>query len=244
MILVQVREPGGRITNAGIARALRWLGEVGPGLGLRVVNLSVGGDPIERGGIDPVAAAIEALVHEGVTVVAAAGNDGQRRLVPPASSPLAITIGGLDDKNSFDPSDIELWHSNYGPAAGGALKPELVAPSIWVVAPLLPGTDKAAQARELFEMRARGDHSAEERIAGMKLVTPHYHHVDGTSVAAPLVAGVVACMLEARPTLTPLKVRALLMAASSRVPGAPVERQGAGALDAGRAVALALTEAE
>ena len=238
LILVQVREPRGRITNQGIARALRWLGEVGPGLGLRVVNLSVGGDPMEPGASDPVDEAVSSLVSAGVTVVAAAGNDGQRRLVPPASSPAALTVGGLDDKNAFDPVEMELWHSSYGPSSSGAGKPELVAPSIWVVAPLLPGTSKAAEAKALFEARAAGDAAAEAGLEAMKFITPHYHHVDGTSVAAPLVAGVAACLLEADPTLTPERLREILMAASRPVPGAPAERQGAGALDAGRAAAL------
>ncbi len=58
-------------------------------------------------------------------------------------------------------------------------------------------------------------------------------------VAPSLVAGVAACMLEANPSLTPWWIRELLTAAAEPVAGAPPERQGAGALDAGRAVALA-----
>ena len=94
--------------------------------------------------------------------------------MPPATAPAALTIGGLDDRNSFDHADVELWHSNYGQTAGGAFKPELVAPSIWVVAPILPGTTTAAEARQLFDRRARGDPGVEDRIAALKLVTPHY----------------------------------------------------------------------
>ncbi len=111
-----------------------------------------------------------------------------------------------------------------------------------MVAPMLPGTSIAAEAAELFARRAEGDSSAEERIAALKLVTLHYQHVDGTSFAAPLVASVVACMLQANPTLTPHLVRDVLIAAAQPIPGAPIERQGAGTLDAGQAVALALRE--
>jgi serine protease AprX len=135
-----------------------------------------------------------------------------------------------------------LWHSNYGSSGLGALKPELVAPSIWVVAPILPGTPLAAEALALFERRARGDLAVESRIAAARLITPHYQHVEGTSFAAPLVAGTVACVLEANPALAPALVRDVLLAAAHPVPGAPLERQGAGALEAGRAVALALRE--
>jgi hypothetical protein len=54
----------------------------------------------------------------------------------------------------------------------------------------------------------------------------------------------VACMLEANASLTPRRVRELLTAAAQPVPGAPVERQGAGAgaVDAGRAVTMALAD--
>jgi len=174
--------------------------------------------------------------------VVAAGNDGVRRLVPPATAPEALTIGGIDDKNTLDHAARELWRSNYGETAHGAAKPELVAPSLWVVAPVLPGTEVAGEARDLFARRAVGDPSVEPRIRELKLVTPHYQHVEGTSFAAPVVAGVAAAMLEANPGLTPRLVRDVLVATAHRVPGAPPERQGAGALDAGRAVTLALAE--
>lgn len=242
LILVQVRRPDGRIGNAEIARALCWLGEVGPRLGLRVVNLSVGGDPIPPGEPDLVDREVVALTDSGVTVIAASGNDGQRRLIPPASSPAALTIGGLNDRNTFDHEEAELWHGNFGEVVDGAGKPELIAPSIWVVAPLLPGTGKSKEAADLFGRRSENDPEVEARISAQKYISPHYHHVDGTSVAAPLVASVVACMLEANPALTPALVRRVLTAASRPVPGAPRERQGAGAINAGQAVALARRE--
>jgi len=50
----------------------------------------------------------------------------------------------------------------------------------------------------------------------LKLVTPHYQHVEGTSFAAPIVTSAIACMLEANPTLPPLLVRDVLKENSSR----------------------------
>jgi len=202
--------------------------------------VSLGGEPVPPGARSEVDAAVAEVVAAGAVVVAAAGNDGERRLVPPGTAPAAITVGGLDDRNVLDHAARTLWHSNYGEAADGAVKPELVAPSMWVVAPILTDTDVAREAAALFARRAAGDGGVEERIAALKLVTPHYQHVEGTSFASPLAAGVVACMLEANDALRPAEVRELLVQSAHPVPGAPVERQGAGALDAGRAVALAL----
>jgi serine protease AprX len=243
VVLVQVARPEGRITNAAIARALDWLRWEGPGLGVRVVNLSLGGEGTTPLAGNPVDQAVASLVEKGITVVAAAGNDGERRLVPPATAPQALTVGGLDDRNTLDAAERALWHSNYGESGWGTQKPELVAPSLSVVVPLLPGTELAAEAAELFARRAAGEAAVEARIAETKLVTPHYQHVEGTSFAAPIVAGVVACMLEANPALAPRRIRELLVSAAQGVPGASVERQGAGAVDAGRAVLLALREA-
>jgi serine protease AprX len=243
LVLVQVRDAQGRITNASIARALRWLGAEGPALGVKVVNLSLGGEPTHPLRGNAVDEAVDALVEAGVTVVAAAGNDGVRALVPPGTAPAALTIGGLDDRNTLDHAARALWHGNYGSTADGAAKPELVAPSLWVVAPVLPGTALAREARELFARRARGDRGAEARIGELKLVTPHYQHVEGTSFAAPLTASVVACLLEASPGLSPAEVRHALVASAEPVPGVGRERQGAGALHAGHAVKAVLEPA-
>ena len=246
LVLVQVRDrdrPEG-ITNRTLARALRWLGQHGPALGVRVVNLSVAGDavwPLRGNAVDT---AVAALVTQGITVVAAAGNDGRRQLVPPATAPLALTIGGLDDQNTFDHDAVMLWHSNYGEAVTGAHKPEVVAPSLWVAAPLLPDTPLALRAKYLFARRAAtaaaADPAAESEIAADKLISPYYQHVEGTSFAAPIVSSVIACMLQANPALSPGQVRELLIASAQPVPGAPVERQGHGAIQGGQAVSLAL----
>jgi serine protease AprX len=151
-------------------------------------------------------------------------------------------VGGIDDRNSFSHEEIALWHSNYGTASNEVPKPDLVAPSIWVAAPLLLNTSVSKEAQDLFVAREQRDPNANRRIAELKLITPHYQHVEGTSFAAPIVASAIACLLEANPALTPLLVRDVLKETAHAVPGADRERQGAGALSPGQAVARALAE--
>lgn len=243
VVLVQVSNSKGHITDAALRRALRWLKQNASRLRLRVVNLSVVGDH-EPTPHNPIDKAASDLVHLGVVVVAAAGNDGVRRLYPPATCPDAITVGGLDDNNSLDRQQRRVWHSNYGESTIGALKPELVAPSIWLVGPLLPGSQEHYHASNLFFLTSVGDSAAEKEIIERKLVSPHYKLVEGTSFAAPIVASTIACMLEANPDLTVDLVRQCLAAACHRIPGAPVEQQGLGAIDSGQAVAFALRAKE
>jgi serine protease AprX len=195
---------------------------------------------VPAGDDDEVEREVFRLVDSGIVVLAASGNDGVWRLVPPGSAADAITVGGLDDRNVLAHEAWGVWHSNYGESQGGAPKPEVVAPSLWVVAPILPGSTLAAEATALFA--GRGDPGVEVQLSARKLVTPSYQHVEGTSFAAPIVAGIVAAMLEASGSLTPRRVRELLQASAHPVPGASHERQGAGAVDAGRAVTLALSD--
>ena len=50
-----------------------------------------------------------------------------------------------------------MYHSSYGPTVDGLQKPEVIAPGIWVAAPILPGTPTAAQAALLARLAAAPD---------------------------------------------------------------------------------------
>jgi len=228
VVLVQVLQPDGRIGNTVLARALDWLARRAGDLALRVVSISVGGDPGRGGTVSTLHAAVRRLTDAGVTVMAAAGNDGRAGLVPPASSATALTIGGLEPREPAHGGPT-LWRSNWGRGSDRRAKPEVIAPAAWIPAPLLPATDQAARARSLW---MAGDGAA---MAAQKFLTPHEHHVDGTSVAVSLAAGVAACVLQANPGLSPDGVKRLLAATASPIPG-PGSRQGSGAIDAGEAV--------
>ena len=81
-------------------------------------------------------------------------------MLPPASAPSVLTVGGLDDKNRLAFSGYDMYHSSYGPTMDGLQKPEVIAPGIWVAAPILPGTPTAAQAELLARLAAAPDADA------------------------------------------------------------------------------------
>ncbi len=263
-----------RIKHDDIRRGLDWVVRHRRRYGIRIVNVSCGGDYEASYLDDGLSQAAERATRGGLLVVAAAGNLGHKPghpVIPPASAPSVLTVGGLDDKNRLAFSGYEMYHSSYGPTVDGLQKPEVIAPGIWVAAPILPGTPTAEQAA-LFaklasardaELRAllaagRGIDSDLDAAAGLEaplvrqlvlaklrdnnVISGAYKHVDGTSFAAPIVSSVAALMLEKNPALAPGQVKRLLMKTARRLPHVDADRQGFGVVDPRRAVEAARGE--
>ncbi len=216
---------------------------------------------------------VEECVAKSLTIVCAVGNAGHlptHPVFPPASAPSAISVGGLDDKNSINRSKRGMYRSSYGPTLDGFQKPEIIAPSIWVPAPILPNTPTAQQAALLKTLDKAEDTKLHALIAAnpniepyldaaldrpaylirqiitLKLrqgnvITKHYKFVDGTSFAAPIVSSVIAQMLEANPGLTPQQIKRILISTAERLPHYEVDRQGWGVVDPRRAVNAAVS---
>jgi serine protease AprX len=270
LVLVKVSRDG-RIGDAEIEEGLRWIIANRSRLEIKIVNMSLGGDcdlPTTESKINLL---IEELVETGVVVIVAAGNSAQTRSAPPASAPSAITVGGYSDENQFSSDAFNLYHSSHGITADGLVKPDLIAPAMYVAAPILPATPDYESAELLSMLSATPDYALgpmlEEtwRRAGLdaavltrqrdaarnlidlelrrrKIIATHYQHVDGTSFAAPITASVVALMLEANPKLTPAAVKNILISSASRLGGHPAIRQGFGVVNAPIALRLALAE--
>jgi serine protease AprX len=263
----------GRISEDQIRTGLEWVLKNAEDFKIRVVNISAGGDFEESYLTNSLSKTVEDCTRAGITVVCAAGNAGHapgHPVLPPASAPSCIAVGGLDDQNSLDRARRGMYRSSYGPTVDGLQKPELIAPGIWVAAPILPHTPTAEEA----ELYSRLDAAADEDLPALieeyasidtdlaeakdmrapvlrqlitiklregNVINSHYKYVDGTSFAAPIVSSIVACMLEANPKLTPQQIKWLLIKTAERVPEIDVDRQGWGVVNARRAVELALS---
>ena len=272
LVLVKVGTAS-RIRHDDIRRGLQWVTRNRERFGIRVVNVSCGGDYEASYLEDGLSAAAEAATRAGMLVVAAAGNKPGQPVVPPASAPSVLTVGGLDDKNRLPFPGYDMYHSSYGPTIDGLQKPEVIAPGIWVAAPILPGTPTAEQAALLARLATAEDTALGALVAGSpgvdadldaarrlepallrQLVTAKlrdhnvisgaYKHVDGTSFAAPIVASLAALILEQYPALRPRELKRLIMRTARRLPHVESDRQGWGVVDVRRACQAAAGEGQ
>ncbi len=252
-----------RITHDDLRRGLEWVVRNAGRYGIRICNVSCGGDYEASYLADGLSQAAERASRRGILVVAAAGNLGNHPghpVLPPASAPSVLTVGGLDDKNRLADPSHDIYHGSYGPTVDGLQKPEVIAPAIWLAAPILPGTPTAGQATLYAGLAAARDDELESLLSASAGVDPAldaaryleppllrqlveakirdnnvisgaYKHVDGTSFAAPIVSSVAAKMLEANPALTPAQAKLALVRTARRLPHVPVDRQGWGVVD-------------
>jgi serine protease AprX len=159
VVLVKVSD-NGKITEPNIERGLRWVTENKERYNIRIVSISLGGDQDISYLTNAVDQAAEDAVKAGLVVVVAAGNSGctdDHRTVPPANSPSVITVGGYHDNNRLDGA-FDLFCSSYGATADGIIKPEIIAPAMWVAAPILPNTDAYDRAEALSQLDSAPDY--------------------------------------------------------------------------------------
>ena len=271
LVLVKVGMSS-RVRHQDIERGIRWVIRHRRQFNIRIINISAGGDYEASYLADELSQAAEDASRAGLLVVAAAGNSGHLRdhpVLPPASAPSVIAVGGLDDRNNLDFSDNHMYRSSYGPTIDGLQKPEIIAPGIWIAAPILPGTPTAEQAVLLSELENAPDSELREiikrhpgadedldhaielapyllrqvvwiKIRDNNVISGHYKHVDGTSFAAPIASSIAAQILEAVPDLKPHEVKLALIRTAVRIGHVDVDRQGWGMVNPRAAIAAAM----
>jgi subtilisin family serine protease len=172
--------------------------------GARVVNMSFGAGPSD--GTDPVSEAVNALTaSSGTLFVSAAGNAGPDAgtVETPGAATAALTVGAVSKQDKL------AGFSSRGPRLGdGAVKPELTAPGVDIIAARAAGT-------------ALGE-----------LVDARYTSLSGTSMATPHVAGAAAILAQRHPEWRAAELKAALVGSARPVDtGAQANALGAGRLD-------------
>ncbi len=171
------------------------------------------------------------------------GATASQTITIPASDADLIAVGASINRvdwTAFDGTTVSVegiapqplvpgaaaFFSSAGPNATGDIKPDLLAPGGFVIGAMASSADPRSGGRGVF---SGGLCSG----AACQVVSDGYAVTGGTSMAAPMVSGAAALLLEANPSLTLPELRALLQAGSSPLATSPdvSGREGGGTLD-------------
>ncbi|OKL39423.1 S8 family serine peptidase [Pontibacter flavimaris] len=198
--------------------------------GIRVISNSWG----TSGDFDPsnpVNIASKKAYDRGIVSVFAAGNEGPGSDThnPYAIAPWVISVGagdkygrlaefssrGVKGEGGVFSIDGETWTFEN--------RPTIVAPGVDIVSTRVLGPVASLAAQQDIENLEPAH-------------VPFYTHMSGTSMATPHVAGIVALMLEANPSLSPAQVKDILRKTATNMPNRESWEVGAGYVNAYAAV--------
>ncbi|MDD2217265.1 MAG: S8 family peptidase [Eubacteriales bacterium] len=125
IVAVKALDETGSGTSSDILAAMQWISDNKERYNIRVLNLSFGVPSEEEDAPDPLVVGTTALVRQGITVIAAAGNSGpkSRTISSPGINPLIVTVG------AYGPNGIADFSSR-GPVNYSVRKPDLLAPGV------------------------------------------------------------------------------------------------------------------
>src|SRR5581483_3893252 len=217
---VKVLDGNGGGSVSTVVPGIEWVLANRTRYNIRVLNLSLGHPVAESYKTDPLCQAVERAWKAGIVVVVAAGNRGRSvptdpksapeygSIASPGNDPYVITVGAMNTSGTASRSDDRIAsYSSRGPSAVEfVLKPDLVAPGNQI--------ESLAAPSSLLTLLYPGGlvDPAIYNGGGAKV----YYRLSGTSMAAPVVAGAAALLLQAAPTLSPDTVKARLMLSATK----------------------------
>jgi serine protease AprX len=204
---------------------------------IKVLNLSVGSNVAAPAEYDPIAQAVEFAWKHGITVVCAAGNEGDfgpGGVTSPGNDPYVITVGASDTgQTPGTGDDVMTTYSSVGPTLFDEYaKPDVVAPGNHLIS--IRALGSYIDVNFSFNQIAVSTY-APTAPAGTPI---NYLSLSGTSASTPVVSGAAALLLgnTANPALTPDDVKLRLMDTADPLQGASQYQEGAGAIDVAAAL--------
>ena len=237
LVALKVLDSTGRGYISDVIAAIDYAIENRDALNIRVLNLSVAAAVHESYTTDPLTLAARRAVEAGIVVVTSAGNLGRNAagrsqygaITAPGNAPWVVTVGAASHQGTADRADdVVATFSSRGPTyLDYSAKPDLVAPGVGLESLSDPSST-------LYTAHP-------EWLLSGTVATWYqpYLSLTGTSMAAPVVSGTIALMLQANPGLTPNAVKAILEYTSQTYAGYNHLTEGAGFLNARGAVRLA-----
>ena len=223
IIDVRVIDATGTSNVSTILRGLQWVLANRATYSIKVVNMSFGATPLGTYKTDLLATAAEVLNFAGMTVVVSAGNGGPgaATITTPATDPYVVTVGAVDDNATpLLADDLMASFSGRGRTAFDDLvKPDVVAPGRRMVSLRVPGSTLDT----LYPDR---------QVTALGATEPAYFRLSGTSMAAPIVSGVVALMYERNSSLSPAQMRKRLKTTATPLAYGTTLDRGAGMVNA------------
>jgi serine protease AprX len=235
IIALKVLDATGEGRSSAVLSAILWAISHRREYNIRVMNLSIGSNPVAPTDFDPIAQAVELAWKHGITVVCAAGNEGEAGpggILSPADSPYVITVGATDTLQTRKTSDDSVTkYSSVGPTLWDEYaKPDIVAPGNRLISVRVPESfiDETFPQNLIPVADYAPDAPAD--------TVPSYLMLSGTSTSAPVGAGVAALMIGEDPALSPDDVKLRMMETADPIAGVSRFKQGAGRLDAAGAL--------
>jgi serine protease AprX len=195
LVSVKVSDDSGNATVLDVIYGLQFVVDHQNTYNIRVVNMSLDATTPQSYKLDPLDAAVESAWFHGLVVVVAAGNRGtdpDAVQYAPANDPYVVTVGAVDGNGTITPRDDEIasWSSR-GTTQDGFDKPDVNAPGAHIVSVLAPNSTFASQCPSC-------------------IIDGQYITAGGTSMAAPMVSGLVADMLQLHGNWSPAQVKGAL----------------------------------
>jgi serine protease AprX len=245
--------PGAKIIGAGLGAGILVINPLGAWewalanqfrYNIRVTSNSYG--PLGGGEFNPdhpITIASRLAYERNITSVFAAGNDGSSKntMSPYAKAPWVIGVaagtkeGTLVDfssrgtpraerLNDADPLNDNDAPTITAPGTGRAFETSLTRFGF---------TTDMVSTRSISNLTSNGTTADTELSPGL---IPFYTQISGTSMATPFIAGTIALMLDADPTLTPDEIKQIITETASKMPGYEDHEVGAGYVNSFAAV--------
>jgi serine protease AprX len=212
LISLRVLDQYGNGTMHAVLAAFDWLLRNRKTKDIGVLNLSFGAPQRSSYHRELLAGVVESAWFAGVTVVAAAGNDGPQpgTVAMPGADPFVISVGSFADQGTIATiDDRESSFSSRGPTRDGFAKPDVLAPGEHIVSLRVPGTSLDRHDGSVKRDRGVAD----------DLALGAYARLTGTSASTAMVAGAAALVLEAHRKYSPTQVKGALVASGRRITG-------------------------